>query len=232
MATFTNSFFSSAGQKERLSNVANVLKISVTGSDLSGQKNSIVANTGSKTANTVLAAAANHPFITAGVAAAGITAVKMAPTILSGSAATSTAAAATSNTMRNIAIAGAGGIILGSVLNGGGKQDQSQNTTPNLNQNPVISPTQPTNQNPQTNPQQKSAFDVSGSNNRIRYSQNQDTYSTYNAYAAPTQYTPSSLTAAQTTSPQQSATQESGTNWLLIAGIAAGAYLLMNRGGN
>lgn len=65
MSIFANSFFSLAGQKERLLNVVETLKAAVT-------TGGIQAHTGSETVNKVLETAANHPFLTAGAAAVAI----------------------------------------------------------------------------------------------------------------------------------------------------------------
>lgn len=62
MVTFTNPFFSVAGQLERLSNVKNTLVAAVTGQG-------VKADTGNATVNKVLETAASHPFATAAVAA-------------------------------------------------------------------------------------------------------------------------------------------------------------------
>lgn len=239
---FSNKFFSIAGQKERLNNVVQTLSVAVTGKDTSGQKASVVANTGSETANAILSTAANHPFITAGVAATAVTAAGLGATAgAAGSssagaatAATSTAGAATGVGLKTLAIVGGAGLLAGSLFNSGGKASTGAQTTtpsqiPSINPNP----NQNTNQNPQTNPFQTSnnPFDVSGSNNKIDYNyrQSQDTTSNYTGYATPVQDTPSYLTATQDTSPQQTATTSTGTNWLLTAGIIVGAYYLTNK---
>jgi len=62
---FQNEFFSLAGQAERLSNVGNTLLAAV-----GIKKGGVQSNTGSKVLDTALSAAASHPFITAGAAAA------------------------------------------------------------------------------------------------------------------------------------------------------------------
>lgn len=62
MVTFTNKFLSVAGQKERLANVGATLKASLTGKG-------VVADTGSKTVDKVLSAAASNPYTTAGIVA-------------------------------------------------------------------------------------------------------------------------------------------------------------------
>jgi len=65
MGLFQNDFFTAAGQKERLANVGNTL-LSAVGL----KKGGVQSNTGVKTVDAVLSAAASHPFITAGAAAA------------------------------------------------------------------------------------------------------------------------------------------------------------------
>jgi hypothetical protein len=65
MSIFTNSFFSAAGQKERLTNVVNTLKAAVTGKG-------VQAHTGIKALDTTLSAAASHPFLTAAAASVAV----------------------------------------------------------------------------------------------------------------------------------------------------------------
>lgn len=62
MSIFENSFFSIEGQKERLGNVVDTLKAAVTGQG-------VQSNTGNKTADAVLSAAASNPFTTAAAGA-------------------------------------------------------------------------------------------------------------------------------------------------------------------
>lgn len=228
MAIFKNKFLSKAGQKERLTNV--VKTINAAFNPLS--KDKVIANTPSKTANKVLETVANHPYVTAGIVAGGITAAKNIPQMavaVKGSAATTTGAYSIGKT----AIAtGLGGLALGSLLSGGGKATTGDQITkpqqfPSINPQPK----QDTNQNPTINPNQTGGnpFNLSGNDNYVLYNyrQSQDTTSNYTAYALPNQVTPSNLTASQETTPSQSATSESGTNWLTIAAIAAGAYILL-----
>jgi hypothetical protein len=64
MGLFQNDFFSIAGQKERLGNVVNTLSAAV------GIKGGgVVSNTGNKTIDSALGAAASHPFVSAAVVA-------------------------------------------------------------------------------------------------------------------------------------------------------------------
>jgi len=91
---FINPFFSLAGQKERLTNVAATLKAAVTGSG-------VVSSTGLKPLDTVLSAAASHPFTTA-----SLVAVAASPAATS---ALGKAVASTSTTTK--VVAGAGALI-------------------------------------------------------------------------------------------------------------------------
>jgi len=88
MGIFANPFFSLSGQKERLQNVADVLKMAVHPFD-SGK---IVGNTSSKTANAALSFVANNPYATAAIVAPVTGALPLAP---AKAAAGSTAARAT-----------------------------------------------------------------------------------------------------------------------------------------
>ena len=238
---YDTKFFSIQGQKDRLYAAANAIKTAVTGSTFDGTsaKDAIKATTSSSVTNKVIETAAKHPFITAGVAATAVTAAGLGATAgAAGSssagaatAATSTAGAATGAGLKTLAIVGGAGVLAGSLMSSGGKATTgAQTTTPS--QNPSINPNpqQQVNQNPAVTPFQtaNNPFGVSGSNNKIdyNYKQSQDTLTTYNAYADPSQTTPSYMTATQDTSPQQTATTSTGTNWLLIAGIALGAYYL------
>lgn len=168
-----------------------------------------------------------------GTAAVAIAAPFAYSYISGASAATAATAAGTAGTgagLTKLATVGGAGLIVGSLLNSGSKATTGpQTTTPKQDINLTPQPKQDTQQNPSISPTQKGYFDVSGSNNKIEYRQSQDTSSYYTAYALPNQTTPSYLTATQETTPTQSATSESGTNWLLIAGIAAGAYILAKR---
>lgn len=63
MAIFKNKFFSKEGQKERLTNVVNVLKASITGSD------KVVANVSNPVVKKTVETVANKPFTTAAAVA-------------------------------------------------------------------------------------------------------------------------------------------------------------------
>lgn len=69
MANFANSFFTIAGQKERLQNVGSTLLAAV-----GLKEGGVISNTGVKKVDAVLGAAASHPFVTAGVVAGGMAA--------------------------------------------------------------------------------------------------------------------------------------------------------------
>lgn len=62
MSIFENSFFSIEGQKERIKNVGQTIISAISGKG-------VQSNTGNKTADTVLSAAASNPFTTAAVVA-------------------------------------------------------------------------------------------------------------------------------------------------------------------
>ena len=230
MSIFQNKFFSAAGQKERISNVVNVLKIATTGKDVKGQKTQIVANTNSKITNKAFETIANHPYITAGVIAGGMTAVKAVSksSAIVGASSAAKSSAVISGTAKTALIAGGAGIIAGSIFSGGSKSSSQpkQITTPKQETSQSVSPNQGVNQTPYIMPSQKGAIDVSGYGNTVKYRQSQDTY-TYN-YAQPFQYTQPTQIPTQTTSPEQTATSEAGTSvpWVALAIVGVGAYVL------
>jgi hypothetical protein len=121
MSIFTNPFFSIAGQIERIQNVGNVLLASVT-------KGGIKSNTNIKPLDTVLTAVANHPFITAGVAAAAVnpTAAFSATKSVASSLGTSFA----SSSLKTKALVVGGGIVGGNVLITSGKAREAVINTP------------------------------------------------------------------------------------------------------
>jgi len=99
MSIFTQPFFSAAGQQERLSNVVNTLKASITGKG-------VQANTSNPTLNTALSYAASNPLTTAalitpvntiGAAKAGFSALSTGGKIAVGIAAPIAGAAVISN---------------------------------------------------------------------------------------------------------------------------------------
>ncbi len=78
MSIFENSFFSLAGQKERLANVGNTL-LAAVGLIPGGVK----SNTGIKFIDSALSTPASHPFLTAGAVTSGLTAAgKSAPAVV------------------------------------------------------------------------------------------------------------------------------------------------------
>lgn len=227
MATpFSKPFFSVAGQKERLSNVVNVLKIATTGKDTSGQKTSIVSNTGNKVVDKVLSTAANHPYATAAVATAGIMAAKALPAAIATKGGAAAVAGSTgSSAIKNLAIGAVGGAVLGGIFDKGSSANPNQNIIPN-----------------QTNTQTSSAdqtttYGDTSIDNSIRNkyfisgSPNTSIGGTYqsNPYAqSPSQDLIPSFSPSQDIAAEQTATASSGTNWLLVAAVIAGAYYLTN----
>lgn len=130
MSIFENKFFSVAGQKERLTNVVNVLKSSLNPFD----KNKVVANVENKTAKAALEFVANNPYTTAGLAT-GATAIIKAPVaaaakvakvaisnpVKSSLAVVAVGAAAKSQTVRTTLIKSAGKLTPENLLQVGAK---------------------------------------------------------------------------------------------------------------
>lgn len=72
MSIFSNPFFSIAGQKERITNVGKTLNAAF---NPFAKVKGVTAKTGSETLNKVLSSVASHPYVSAGVVAAGVTAM-------------------------------------------------------------------------------------------------------------------------------------------------------------
>lgn len=92
MSLFSNSFFSLAGQKERLLNVKDTIVSALTGK--------VQSNTGNKALDSVLSTAASHPFIVAGGAASIANPAGAAAVVKSVAGATSKAFTASSFTTK------------------------------------------------------------------------------------------------------------------------------------
>lgn len=219
---FQNPFFSVAGQKERIANVGQVLGIA-TGL-YNPNKKSIVATTPIKPLNTALQTVANHPYITAGVVAGGITAAKNIPSIVAAkTAGTATAAGfgTSLSTGTKLALAGAAGIAAGSFF-GGNNSKPNQTVTPSQNPIQTVTPKQ------DVTPVQKTSQDTY----TINTTYGKDSPITSNVM--PKQSTPFDVYAGQETSPSFPVSQEvspeqtttTSPNWLTIALIGAGVYFL------
>ena len=225
---FTNSFFSIAGQKERISNVGQVLGIA-TGV-YNPQKLTISASTPSKTLNKGLEIVANHPYATAGVVATGITAAKLAPSILAGTskAATTTAIAKSSfSTGTKLAVAAGTGLLAGSLFGSkGSSSTPSQNVQPNQQPIQNTNPKQDTLFTPTISPNQNDTSSQSGTGNMWYQTKNQNTYSEVYNYQNPSQDTIPSFPVSQDTNADQTSTASSGIDWVTIGLIGAGIYFL------
>jgi|GEM_PF-4898492 len=234
-ATFKNKFFSVKGQKERLTNVKNVLKIAVN--PVSKQK--IVANTKNKTVNKVLETVANHPYATA----AAVTTLAKAPALLS-SAKNKISGAALSNgisgTVAKAALSKGTGIGLNAAMIIGGGLLASQllsnpsQTNPAQNNNAAQDLIQQPNQNSKQEPilmTDNKQFDF---RRILNYALNSPGTSFSDAgqllSSLPSQSLGASLGASQGASQQQDPSQSASTSgtspWLLLgAGLLAYAAL-------
>jgi len=79
----------------------NAVKVAVTGKDLMGASTSLKGTNSNVTFNKAIETVANHPFVSAGVVAGGVTAIRNAPAIIgsiTGSTATTTAGAVATKT--------------------------------------------------------------------------------------------------------------------------------------
>lgn len=225
---FTNSFFSIAGQKERLANVGQVLGIA-TGV-YNPQKLTISASTPSKILNKGLEVVANHPYATAGVVATGITAAKLTPTILTSKTAmagSAQIAKSSFSTGTKLAVAAGTGLLAGSLF---GSKGSSSN--PSQSVQPIQQPTQNTNPKQETmftptiNPSQTDTSSQSGTGNIWYQTKTQNTYSEAYNYQNPSQDTTPSFPVSQDTNADQTSTASGGIDWLTVGLIGAGIYFL------
>lgn len=225
--------------KEKLRNVANVIKIAVTGKDLDGDKATIRANTSSKTLNKGLEVVANHPFITAGVVAGGVTLIKNAPAIATAvksatlktsttSVATTVATTTAKGSIRTAVITGAVGVVAGSLIAGSGgastaPQDVTQDQQTTASQPNTQTPTQDSRSwTDQRNYSRTYIEDSPGAS--VSQDPSSSVIPTQNATQSPS----INQTPTQEATPTQTASS-SGNNWLLIAVIGIGAFMLGNR---
>jgi len=218
---FQNKFLSVAGQKERLKNVVQTIKSAVTGSG-------VQSNIKSNVVNKVLSTAASHPFITAGVAAAGITAVKYVPTIFSAittkTAVGVTTTAVAGSTLKPLILGAAGGYVVGSSMSGsGGATTKADQTI-----TPTFTPTQNTTTN--TTADNRQFVDTTNRSYAYTYGANSPIYATTTAdptaNLTPTQSVNVIPSATQDTSGSQDATSSAtGSIGAILLGIGA-LYLL------
>jgi len=73
MSIFTNPFFSIAGQTERIKNVGSTLNAAF---NPFAKVKGVTSNTGNVTADKILSTVASHPYVSAGIVAGGVTAIK------------------------------------------------------------------------------------------------------------------------------------------------------------
>lgn len=219
-------FFSAQGQLQRLRNVVETYKVVLN----PFSRDRISATTGSINANKVLEAVANHPFITAGVAAGGITAVRYAPSAFaamrSPAASTVVTNAARSSSLRVPAIAAGIGLAAGALFMR--NPAAPQETTQRGEQSGTSTPSQ-----------RSEVYDYS---QRQTY---QDQYATNTIIGSPgarigaSQGQVADLPSTFTQSPSQSApfgqdlgqsaSQSQGSDFLLPALIIGAAFLLTSR---
>ena len=205
------------------SNVANVLN-PLSGGVKVGSGDSPILNT--------IATAAKYVGLVGSAAYVATKIPVIATAIKPAGTAAAVTTATTGTTLKYAAFGLGAGALASSLLSGGGGGSSGQQTS---NQQPKqeakITPEQPTNQNPNTNPNQQGDNTTQGGSGNYNYLyqnryQTQNTESYYSAFAQPTQTLPT--TFAQTTSqePTQTTTASGGTNWLLIAAVGLGAYML------
>ena len=222
------SFFSVAGQKARLKNAYEVLKIAIN----PFSQGRIVANTTSPTLNRGLQLVANNPYTTAAVGAAGYTAATAGLGASSAAAgARAGAAAGGSSLLSRAAVPAAAGLAAGYFLfNRSGAAPQSQ--TQQASQSGTLKPIQ-------------SSSQVDNSTNYNTQTTSQQTYNTIqdSPYASlggspslsasldrtqsqiPTQNAPFSQDVGQSAEQTQSGLGD----WVLPALIIGGAYVLSKR---
>jgi len=220
---FSSSFFSLEGVKERLLNVKNVYA-----SIFSGQ--GVKANTPSKTLNFALETAAEHPFITAGLATGGIMAAKALPGVIArGSVAVPVVAKTSANAFnwgsKSLLIGGGAGLAAGALLFGQGKATTApQDLGQEITQKPEIKPYQDTQAYQDTEASQGTTYTIQDSPGAsIQGSPSQGVNP--QLLQLPTQYTPTQLSPMQTASQEQTA-ESGGFNWGMAAVLAAAIILL------
>lgn len=219
-------FFSLEGQKQRFRNIYEVGKIALN--PFSQER--IVSTTGSRSANAVIEAVANHPYITAGIAAGGITAARSAPAALAGlrspavPAATAAATATRANSLRPLGIAAAGGLAAGLLfMRGSAPQDTTQAASQSGYSSPTNTTTQYDYSQRQTYQDQYTANTIRGSPGaRIGSSQGQLVDQPSSLSAIP------SITAPFDQGIGQSASQSQAGDFLLPA-LLIGAALILSR---
>lgn len=221
MSIYENSFFSVKGQKERIGNTLAVLKIAANPLN----KEKIISTTSSKIVNKVLETVANNPYKTAAVAAVGITAVgytaTSSGTLAASTARTSSQAVIDGMSVKKLAIAGAVGFGAATLLGKGEKNTQTATTTPYQTPTQNVTPDQTTNYDNKIDNSIRQRYNIIDSPGASIGATSQNNP----LNQSPTQTTPSYQTATQDTRPTQSNTQ-GGTNWLMIAALVAGIYLI------
>jgi len=214
-------FLSTEGQKQRITNVVQVLGAATGISKLLGKGSAkdITANTSNPSLNKALTTVAQHPYATAGVIAAGYTAIKAAPALFAKSPvipSTGTMATTVSKLKGMSTILGAGliGVGAGTLLSKGGS-NAPQSTNPIQTTNQTTSNITRT----RTQADQTTYNVIEGSPYAQLYGNpSQSVEPSVSSSASP------SLTASQPISQEQTA---GGSNWTTIALIGVAAYFLL-----
>jgi len=227
MSIFTNKFFSSAGQKERLRNVAETVK-----SAFDFNKNTkVVANVKSPTLKKALEITSNNPYATAGVATAGVMAGKallrantIASTLSTGSSASKGASVGSSLLKNKYLVGGvvglAGGALLSGNLRGGGSTPQT--VTPTQTNEPTQNTIQEPTQDNRTWIDQRNY-----SRTLIRDSPNAQVSQTPSNILTPSQI--SNQQPTQDFTPTQETTASASNNNLLIPALIIGGSLFLKK---
>lgn len=211
--------------KTNLKNVANVLKVAITGKDLSGNKAKVTANTKSPVLNKVLEAGANNPFVTAGIVTGGIYATKTAVSTIATATAIKTTGTklATSGLTSKLGayiLPALGGYAIGSLTSGtkAGASNPFQSVNPAPTQNTRTSQDTTANTWNTSNITNK----TTGANSPL-YSSAEPYFSTD---VSPSQTSNPTQPLSVTTGQDSTGGSASGTNWVTIALIGAGIYFL------
>lgn len=218
--TFNNSFFSVAGQKERLNNVGSTFKTLFLGGDrvFAVNPSTGIAGRDVTTASRVVIGAAALP-----LAYGAFT--TLAPSYALGSSAVTGVAAkgAAFGGLKGLGLAAGAGAIAGYALRSGGNaapQTQSQTQNPSnitdARQDNYQDSRQYNTQDTRYTIRDSAGASIAGSPSQSP---------SLNAYQTPTQSTPSSISASQEA--QQS--QALGNDWVLPALIAVGAIFLTRK---
>jgi hypothetical protein len=169
-----------------------------------------------------IATAASHPFITAGVATGGVYAAKaIGGGLIAKGAATGAAVGVAGSSLKNLAIAGGAGFIAGSWFGGGGSTKQMQDAS--VQQTPSQST---------TSNQYSKNVSITNANQYV----NNINYGSGSIGGSPSLGVSTAQVPSQSVAPYQGLFSDLGqgqsssnTNWLLIAAIGIGAFMLAKR---